>query len=716
MNDSHSRIAVRNAALVLAQLLCACALITPHRVAGQVAAVARDEVRGTIAVHGYDLPANAFRVRARPVFVSTTPIDALEPSPPIPVGERAPRALSATENSQRDCVDQPVIVRATAVAGAGPARFEFSIRGLIPGIPYRIGVQLAHWGEGRAPRLVWSADRDPFVLPGGTELQFDAYAVRSKIEVMGPADPKAGRRQAHWVGAEGVDFTDPIRATRTFRWRTTLPDVTGGRLQVSVKPFPRIAQRTYSPCGGDDSGILYTQDFNVAAPGRWTTLPPLDFNALLSRSGRTGGDGAPPGTPGSAALDSNFETLILPKLEAGMPLYVRVLPMKGDEVVCDADAGGVPPEVLIALVKKAVEAIADAKVSVGTVTYFPPTWVDPPLPKPGATVYRILKDHKLPDYYPYGYSTWDTIALLYWGYGPGETIPEGKAFWYKPGSGGGGSWLEDFLEGVGSVLTGVVDAVGDLVNYASKVWEEIQDGVVGAVADSIDALGIVDCNEACRALLETGLEIGLASMGVPPSLPNFEELTNQGLEYLADQAAAQFAPGVPIPDFVKDYASQQAKDFVTEVAKEMKDNYGVSGLPDWLAPDIRFQPASLLVELYGPGKTQPFNSQPGIIRLHTPVYTGGFVKLPRHLPEKGVEPPLIFPMVLPANTEKLSAPPGNKNDYETAIWYWSHWLDVRYLPASACYHLHLTALSDPGGIYKIFDVAFRPTDGAPCNP
>lgn len=711
MNASHSRIAVWKTAWIIAQLVCA--FLMPREAAGQTA-VALDEVRGTIAVHGYDLPSTAFRVRARPVLVSTTPLDAVEPSTPTPVVERAVRASSASEFATRECIDQPVVVQATAAAAAGPGRFEFSIRGLIPGIPYRIGVQLARWGAGRPPRLVWSADRDPLVMPGGAEVQFDAYAVRSQIEVRGAADPKAGRRQARWVGAEGVDFADPVLGSRTFRWRTTLPDVTGGRLQVSARPFPRVAQRDYSPCGEDDSGILYTQDFNVTAPpSRWTTLPPLDFNALLSRPARTGGESTLPGTRGPAALDPNFETLILPKIEAGMPLYVRVLPMKGEEVVCDPDTGGVPPEVLIALLKKVAEDIADAKVSVGTVTYFPPTWADPPAS--GVTVYRITKDHQLPDYFPYGYSTWDMIATLHWGYGPGQTIPEGKAFWYKPGSGGGGNWLEDFADGLGAVLTGAVDAVGDLVNYASKVWEDIQDGVVGAVADSLDTLGI-PCDDTCRGLLETGLEIGLASMGVPPSLPNFEELTDQGLEYLADQAAAQFAPGVPVPDFVKDYASQQAKDFVKEVAKQMKDNYGVPGLPDWLAPDIRFQPASLLVELYGPGKTQPFNSQPGISRLGTPIYTGAFVKLPRHLPEEGVEPPLVFPMVLPSNTAKLAAPPGKKSGYEEAIWYWSHWLKVRYLPASACYHLHLTALSDPGGVYKIFDAAFRPTDGMPCTP
>jgi hypothetical protein len=686
--NSRLQIARWKAAFFGAPLLGFCILTAVGGQTRGFAQVLPDEVRGTIAVHGYALPPDAFRVRARPVQAGR-------------IGDSGPQSPS----------EQSVIMRATAVGASEPGRYKFSIRGLVPGMPYSIGIRLERWGKGRAPRLVWTSDRVPTVMSGESELQFDAYAVRSEIAVMGSADAAHGRRRARWVGADGVDFTDPALATRTFRWRTTVPEITGGRLEVSVKPFPRVAQRDYSPCGRDDSGLLYSQDFTVdtARPGRWTSLPPVDFNALLSRSRRSPRDAPLPGTLGPAALDPNFETLILPKLDAGMPLYVRVLPMKGEDVVCDPDTGGVPPEVLLALVKKVAEAIADSKVSVENVIYNAPLWA--PVEN-GRTYFRITKPHKLPSTI-FQLTTWDSLAF-YTGYSFGETIPEGAGFWYKPGS-SSSSWIEDFAEGLGAVFTGLIDAFGDLVNYTSKLWEDIQDGVVNAVGDSLVSLGL-PCDETCRSLLETGLEIGLASMGVPPSLPNFEELTDQGLEYLADQAVAQFAPGVTIPDFVKDYASQQAKDFIKEVAKEMKDDYGVSGLPDWLVPDIRFQPASLQMDLYGRGRTLPFNSQPTVIRLNTPIYAGVAMTLPRHLPEKGTEPPLAFPMVLPANFANLAAPPGKPSGYQLAVWNRDHWLQARFLPASACYHLHLTALSDPGGIYKIFDVAFRPSDAKPCTP
>jgi hypothetical protein len=663
-----------------------------------------DEVRGTISVHGYDLPADAFRVRARPLHAN-------------PIGEAGPPL---------HC-DRSFILQATAIGVDAPGHYQFSIRGLIPGVPYRIGIRLERWGRGRAPRLVWSSDRVPCVLAGEAELRFDAHAVRSEISVLGPANPEQRRRRALWVSADSVDFADPALAARTFRWRTTLPGVTGGRLQVSVKPFPRIAERRraspYDPCPPDESGIIYTQDFPVAVarPGAWTTIPAVNFNALVGRTGRAGDGAALPGTLGPAALDPNFQTLILPKLEAGMPFYVRVLPLRDGELVCDPEIGGVPPEVVLGLLKKVAEMTSDPKISVENVIYSGPAWS--PVEK-GRTYFRITKPHTLPNNFLL-MSSWEKMAL-YTGYGPGETIPEGAGFWYKPGS-GSSSWVEDFAEGLGAVFTGLVDGIGDLVDYTSKLWEEVQDGVVNAVADSINSLGIIDCDDECRALLETGLEIGLVAMGVPPSLPNFEDLTDQGLEYLADQALSQFAPGVPVPDFVTDYASAQAKNFIKKVAEEMKADYGVAGMPDWLAPDIRFQPAMLTMHLYGRGKTQPFNAQPGLSRLNTPIYGGAFTFLPRHLPEKGIEPPLVFPMVLPANFANLPKMPPTTfkniagqtitippNPYAAAIWDRDHWLKLRFLPASACYHLHLVALSNPGGVYKVFDVGFRPTDLKPC--
>jgi hypothetical protein len=644
------------------------------------------EVRGTIIVHGYDLNPGDLMVRARPL-----------------PGEGKAGVL------------RPVVVNATRAAGGLPSQFEFRLTGLARDVPYRIGVKIANQETALYPRLVWNVDRDPMVLAGDAPLRFDAYAVLSEIEVMGSEE---GRDRAAWVAADALDFTDPALATRTFRWRTALSNITGGQLQVSLQPFPRIGQTGYDPCAESEDGIVYTQDFTRdVVPGEWVTLPAVDFHALLYRAGKA----LPEGAAELAAATPNWDTQFLPKLEAGHPLYVRVMPRSGEETVCGPEEAGVPPEVLLArIILKILEhpEALDPKISLGQVWYTKPDYGARPYP--GETCYRVTKDHKVL-FLLNGGTVWDMLVANHMsGVTYGNTALRGKSFCVPPDNDDDG-WLESFTDSFGAVLTGIVDALGDIVNYTSKLWEEIQDEVVDAAASVID--NFVDCGQGsiCRSALETGLEIGLATMGVPPSLPNFDELVDQGVEYLAAQVAAQTG----IPSVLTDYAAQEAKDFVQDVVKNMKANYDIKGLPNWLAPDIRFESAYLVMELYGRGKTLPFDSTPSLIRNNGPIYAGVLVGLPRNLPKKNVEPPLLFPMVLPPNTYGLPpAPPTTvttfagsvtfyPNEYDKAVWNKNVWITQRY--ANGCYALHLTALSDPGGIYKVLSAKFKTEDSSvPC--
>jgi len=498
-----------------------------------------DEVRGSIAIHGYVVDPADLLVRARPVL--TEPSGGGKADPP-----------------------RSVTVSASRVAGSGPPHFEFRLRGLVPGAPYRIGIKVANQDSKLYPRLAWSASRDPVTTPGDGTLRFDAYAVRSEIEVMGAA---AGRERAAWVAADALDFTDPAVATRSFRWRTTVPGVTGGQLQVSLTPFPRIGRQGYDPCPDSDEGLVYTQYFTAdVAAGEWITLPGLDFNALLEGGRDTSPDGprSLAGSIGPAREDPDWDMRTLPKLHAGHPLYVRVLPRVGGQLVCDPERGGVPPEVLLARVVLALlDALPaeDPEVSVGTVWYTKPAY--DAHPTSGETCYRVIKDHKVLPLMAGG-SVWDLlVAERMSGVSYNQTATRGKGFCVPPKDDDG--FLEDFLDSFGAVLTGAVDALADLVNYTSKLWEEIQDAVVDAAASAVNQVGIVDCGPGsdCRAALETGLEVGLAAMGVPPSLPNFDDLMDQGFDYLAAEVASQAG----VPEVLTDYASQEAQDFVKEEAK-----------------------------------------------------------------------------------------------------------------------------------------------------
>lgn len=653
------------------------------------------QVSGTISIHGYNIDPSDILVRARPI---------LPEGDPGADGKEAPRIVQGS---------------ATRVWGGDSLTYELRLSGLVAETPYRIGLKIANQVERSYPRLVWASDREPLVLAGESRLHFDAYAVLSELEVLGSAEARGEER---WVAADGLDFSDPDRSARLFRWRTSIPGVTGGELQVSIKPFPRVGRGNYAACDEPDDGVIYREEFE-AIVGEWAPIPPIDFNAILV------GHRADAGIALRANDDPYWDAEVLPRLEAGMPIYVRVVPRIGDDPICDSRQGGVVPEVLLASILASLtmvepDPVSDPKVELGTVWYTKPDYDT----RPGyyETCYRVTKDHKILSFGQAGFTVWDMLAANHMsGVGYGGVAKRGKGFCVPPSSGDDDGWVESFFDSFGSVLTGVIDGIGQLVNYTANLWEEIQDAVVDVAASAVDSVGIIDCGQGstCRAALETGLEIGLASMGLPPSLPNFEELIDHGVDYLAAQVAAQAG----VPSVVADYASDKAQKFVKEVVEDLKKSHSMPGLPDWLVADLRFEPAVLTVEVYGQGKTQPFKGRPGVIRKHTSVYSGAFIQLPRHLPKKGVEPPLVFPMALPPNADDLPEPPplytymiwGEKvtvypSEYQRAIWYKQKWLDLRY--KNGCYHVHLVALSDPGGIYELISSNIRADDySAACK-
>jgi hypothetical protein len=673
--------------------------------------VTTGEVGGTITVHGYDIDPAYIQIQARPIL------------------------SDSGASGKAGATDRSFVVSAARLRGGDASQFEFRLSGIALDVPYRIGVRIDN--QDAYPRLAWSANHDPLVLAGDSSLMFDAYAVRSEIEVM---NSDQDRDQPAWVAADALDFSDPAQAARTFRWRSTLADVTGGQLQISLEPFPRIARQGYAPCANGDEGIIYKQDFDAdVASGQWVTLPSVDFNVLLQgrRAGSKGDKDLLRGAVGKAVDDPNWATLTLPKLEAGHPLYVRVMPKIGEELVCEPNKGGVPPEVLLARISPILFEIKPAplsKVSVGQVWYTKPDYGAHPYK--GETCYRVTKDHVLFNFIG---APWDTIVHNFTGVPFGAKATRNMTFCLPPPKGGGGgNFLENFVNSFGSVLTGAFGAFADVVNYASKLWEEIQDAVVDVAASAVDEVGIVDCGKGstCRGALETGLEIGLAAMGVPPSLPNFDELMDQGLDYLAAEVASQTG----VPQVLVDYASQEAKDFVKSVAEKMKTNYAVSGLPDWIAPDIQFDPAYLTVELYGPGKSHPFYYSPNFVLTNSlgnfqHIYRSQIDTLPIQLPKQGVEPPILYPMVLQADMTGLPPAPSTTiqalggpitiapSPYEKAVWNKNQWIANRYGAPFSCYGWSLYAISnhpDQGSLgnqgYFVFEAEFSPFDASlPCG-
>ena len=643
-------------------------------------------VQGRVLVHGCSIAPGDLLVRARPIIAPTT-------------------AGSGTAST--------VVVPAQAVRGSPD--FTFSIPGLDEKFVYRVGVKVLDPSVAKCVRLVWRIDREPVVRPGDAPLRFDGYAVRDAFEVRADqtmADEivggkRVGARPA-WVGVDALDYLDPSDAYRQFRWRSALPGVTGGRLQVSLAPFARVGETDYDPCKPSARGAepILSLDF-PAARGRWTATPPVDFHTLLAtRRGRAAGPGV--------------DVHTAEKLAAGMPVYVRVLPLVGTRVECNTRRIGAPPEVKLArllLSFKGTPSPDPTITSPGPIIYSGPVFNAGRPDLKHTPCYVALKDHKLPVklpgdlFFPSSATSWDVSVWAAGGASWGQTFKKGSGFCQKQGDDDAG-WLESAVDSFSSVISAVVDAIGNVVNFTSKLWESIQDSVVAAVGDVIGKLsfGLINCGEGtpCRAALETGLEVALASMGVPPDLPNFDQLVDQGFDYMAAQVASQ----VGVPTELVDYASDKSREFVKKSAAEMRSDYAVPKLPDWLAPTLLFEPAFIVVPLRGMGKNHPYATTPLLIRKNETVFDGAMVALPRMLPDAS-EPPLILPMALPANLDGLPPPPKGYSSYEQARVAKDYWIKLRY---GMCYPLYLVALSSPGGVQKVVDLKFSSKDATPCVP
>lgn len=97
-------------------------------------------------------------------------------------------------------------------------------------------------------------------------------------------------------------------------------------------------------------------------------------------------------------------------------------------------------------------------------------------------------------------------------------------------------------KGVGSPpwYEGLWEIMVMVVSWPSEQFASLKSGVIDLVADSLNAVtGVEVCNDWCRARLRNALDAGLVALGVPPTLPNAEELLADGKGYLVTVLAEQ---------------------------------------------------------------------------------------------------------------------------------------------------------------------------------
>lgn len=198
--------------------------------------------------------------------------------------------------------------------------------------------------------------------------------------------------------------------------------------------------------------------------------------------------------------------------------------------------------------------------------------------------------------------------------------------WYDVVSG----WIEDAVNAVASLYNDAVSLVKDLVAEFNPLCIQAK-FITNELAPKYN--GSVD--DACHAVASAAVDTALASAGLPPSVPNFDQLKEVGKGYLVDVAAQELEDqtGVtcddshPIPGepSCKDLLRTGLDDLATQVQQSQNNSAcfggdagsahskyieplcnpdGVVTKPD---PAGQMQPATLIVQVTEPADAPPWN-------------------------------------------------------------------------------------------------------------
>lgn len=348
--------------------------------------------------------------------------------------------------------------------------------------------------------------------------------------------PPNTKEDAKWVGMF-IDMCTPVSPAKTFRWKPTLiTGVTHGVLQVSTMPPPSSAaldfpglvfSKPLTQVGGDFPFDLA----EVLFPKISASSGPLTYQQVVSLvpvAGAVQGSTSATQAGGSATVSTGLALASPFGLGSTAPpvgaveaspgpvpkpfsttalnvLYLRVLPMNGVQPVDDATN---PVSFTIVPVSPSWYEKWTPKV-LGGVTMAVTSSLPPGMPneKYGRCV-RVTEN-------PYGTKN------------------------PAPSSGLGFDQLYKAFEpaGVGKTLCAVYnppdddwwDVISDAVDFVTDVWDAFSDfygSLQSAVVGGIVSLTGCKPADICKTVVGGLINIGLAAVGVPPTIPKWKDVVN----------------------------------------------------------------------------------------------------------------------------------------------------------------------------------------------
>lgn len=243
--------------------------------------------------------------------------------------------------------------------------------------------------------------------------------------------------------------------------------------------------------------------------------------------------------------------------------------------------------------------------TIQVVHYQPVQWEDPNWAH-YYTVYRYPKWNELTFNVTNGSSTLYTYWYYFWqdpSMTPDRYEKEILWKWLAPGSKlqvwdkqENKSWWGELWDGIVSFFKTIIDVVAKVVNWASTSFAKLKAGIISFIAANFPLIPD-DLRGYLQVALTMLVDSGLASLGIPPSLPNFDQLANGGLDYLAKEGLA--AAGVEA-DAITDAVLSQAKSVIKAKLADSTNSASPNPLnAPFLHPDSAklYQPAYIDVKV-----------------------------------------------------------------------------------------------------------------------
>jgi hypothetical protein len=140
------------------------------------------------------------------------------------------------------------------------------------------------------------------------------------------------------------------------------------------------------------------------------------------------------------------------------------------------------------------------------------------------------------------------------------------------------------------------EGLSSLVDYLAQAYSDLKAALLNLVAGAVGC-GSGSSGTVCDAVndgLQGALDVGMAAVGLPPSLPNVQELVNEGEDYLVDQVAEQ--TGVPA-DAIRPVVDSAVKAIRNAQANPPPPSWVPAGVPVTPVPEGQYVPGTLVVEL-----------------------------------------------------------------------------------------------------------------------